>query len=113
MAGALCVLVSVSWFLVERELVNFDDELARRERWLVLTKTDQLAADEAHRIVEDVIKRLDWQAPWFAISSVARRGLESLTGRIMVRLEERRAEADDTRAAAGNDVGPDPEADHQ
>ncbi|MFP4208772.1 MAG: Obg family GTPase CgtA [Wenzhouxiangella sp.] len=72
---------------LERELVRFDEDLARRERWLVLTKTDQVDENELDELATRVIDRLDWQAPWFAISSVARRGLEPLTGRIMEHLE--------------------------
>ncbi len=69
------------------ELKRFDPELARRERWLVLTKTDQVDPDELDSIVADIVARLDWQGPWFAISAVARRGLDELVGRIMVHIE--------------------------
>jgi GTPase len=72
---------------LEKELHNFDPELATRERWLVLTKTDQLDPDQAETIINDIIKRLDWHAPWHAISAVARRGLDKLVGQIMVHLE--------------------------
>jgi GTP-binding protein len=72
---------------LEIELERFDEELARRERWLVLTKTDQLAEAEAEAHCRAIIERLDWQGPWFAVSAVARRGLEPLVGRIMTHLE--------------------------
>ncbi|TVS10409.1 MAG: GTPase ObgE [Wenzhouxiangella sp.] len=72
---------------LERELARFDEELARRERWLVLTKTDQVDASELAELSERLVAELDWHGPWFAISSVARRGLEPLIGRIMVHLE--------------------------
>ena len=86
---------------LERELESFDAELARRERWLVLTKTDQLDAEDADTVIQDIIQRLDWQAPWFAISAVARRGLEELTGRIMVHIEssQREPEPDEDQSA--------------
>lgn len=73
---------------LERELMQFDEDLAQRERWLVLTKTDQLEDAEAGMITERVISELGWQSPWFAISAVAQRGLDPLVGRIMSRLEE-------------------------
>ena len=73
---------------LEKELRNFDTDLAARERWLVLTKTDQLDSQDLDQITTDIIQRLDWQGPWFAISSVARQGLDKLVGRIMVHLEE-------------------------
>jgi len=72
---------------LEVELERFDEELARRERWLVLTKTDQLAESESETHCRDIIERLDWQGPWFAVSAVARRGLEPLVGRVMEHLE--------------------------
>ncbi|TVQ38883.1 MAG: GTPase ObgE [Wenzhouxiangella sp.] len=72
---------------LELELERFDPALARRERWLVLTKTDQVDPEELDRIVADVVARLEWQGPWFAISAVARRGLNELVGRIMVHIE--------------------------
>ncbi len=73
---------------LERELVQFDEDLAQRERWLVLTKTDQLGESEAAEIAERVTSELNWQSPWFAISAVARRGLDPLVGRIMSHLEQ-------------------------
>jgi GTP-binding protein len=73
--------------ILEQELADFDAELAERERWLVLTKTDQLAAEEIDERCRDIIDRLAWSGPWFAISAVARTGLEPLMGRIMTHLE--------------------------
>ncbi|NDY96901.1 Obg family GTPase CgtA [Wenzhouxiangella limi] len=72
---------------LERELVRFDEDLARRERWLVLTKTDQVGEDELDALIDRIVGGLNCQGPWFAISSVARRGLEPLVGRIMEHLE--------------------------
>ena len=69
------------------ELASFDAELAERERWLVLTKTDQLGDGEAEALSADIVKRLGWDSPWFAISAVARKGLEPLIGAIMGHLE--------------------------
>jgi GTPase len=73
---------------LERELADYDAELAERERWLVLTKIDQLDADEAERRSRDIIERLGWESPWFAVSSVARVGLDRLVGQIMSHIEQ-------------------------
>ncbi|MGY6554741.1 MAG: Obg family GTPase CgtA [Wenzhouxiangella sp.] len=70
------------------ELARFDPELAERERWLVLTKTDQLDPEAVDVRIREIIEALGWQAPWFAISAVARQGLEPLVGRIMVHIEQ-------------------------
>jgi GTP-binding protein len=72
---------------LEHELEQFDQGLARRERWLVLTKTDQVDEAELEALTTDVVSRLGWEAPWFAISAVARNGLTPLVGRIMEHLE--------------------------
>ncbi len=54
----------------------------------MLTKTDQLDPDRVDEKAAEIIKRLEWKDPWFAISSVARQGLDKLVGRIMTHLEE-------------------------
>ncbi len=72
------------------ELKAFDADLAERERWLVLTKTDQVDPETLQSRIDDVIARLDWQAPWFAVSAVARVGLTELAGAIMEHIEKTR-----------------------
>ncbi len=72
---------------LERELAGYDAELAERERWLVLTKTDQLDPADVENRSRDVIDRLGWQSPWFAVSSVARVGLDRLIGEVMIHVE--------------------------
>ncbi len=72
------------------ELAQFDSALADRERWLVLTKIDQLDSDACQARVADIIARLDWKGRWFAVSAVARTGLAALTGEIMAHIEKTR-----------------------
>jgi GTP-binding protein len=73
----------------------------------VLTKTDQLASDEVTARCEDIIERLEWTAPWFAVSAVARAGLEPLLGRIMTHLEalprEGHGEGDNSDESEGDE----------
>lgn len=52
---------------LEQELVNFDQELEEKPRWLVFTKTDVLDQEEAKAIAERVVDELKWKAPWFMI----------------------------------------------
>lgn len=75
---------------LEAELEAFDPELMQRERWLVLTKIDQV--DDLHRseLVNGIIHRLEWSGPWFAVSAVARLGLNELSGSIMEHIESTR-----------------------
>ncbi len=78
---------------LEHELEQFDKELAGRERWLVLTKIDQLDDELAGDAAVEIIDQLDWRAPWYAISSVARKGLDRLTGDVMNYIEQQRGAA--------------------
>ncbi len=80
---------------LELELERFDSALAGRERWLVLTKTDQLGEELARDTAEGIIERLGWAEPWFAISSVSRSGLDRLSGTIMHYLETLDSEPDE------------------
>jgi GTP-binding protein len=73
---------------LEQELVNFDDSLGEKERWLVFTKTDILSQDESEEIAERVIKELNWTAPWFMISSVTQSGTDELVQSIGRALDE-------------------------
>ncbi|NBD95644.1 MAG: GTPase ObgE [Gammaproteobacteria bacterium] len=77
---------------LERELERFDKQLAGRDRWLVLTKTDQLDDELTRETASEIIEALEWRAPWYTISSVAHRGLDRLTGDVMNYLEEQRGE---------------------
>lgn len=73
---------------LEHELVNYDKALGAKTRWLVFTKSDVLEESEAKAIVERVLKELDWQAPWFMISSVTRSGTDELVQAVSRALDE-------------------------
>lgn len=72
---------------LERELASFDSELAKRERWLVLTKIDQLDDEELARRSAEILEALEWSAPWYAISAIAHRGLDRLVQDVMNYIE--------------------------
>lgn len=59
---------------IESELKQFDKELLKRPRWLVLNKADLLPEEERKKIAKDIVKRLKWKAPWFLISAIGREG---------------------------------------
>lgn len=79
---------------LECELKRFDPELAARNRWLVITKTDQMDAEMVEHRCAEIVANLNWQHPWFAISAIARKGLDPLIGRIMTELEHPRVDQD-------------------
>ena len=82
------------------EVEKFGHDLAGRERWLVLTKRDLLDEQEFAARQKVLLEELAWTGPVFAISSIARRGLDPLVQALAARLEEQRAEQGDSVAAA-------------
>jgi GTP-binding protein len=86
---------------IERELARFSPTLATRERWLVLNKTDLLPIADSQAVCADIVERIDWSGPVFAVSALAADGTEALCQRIMQHIEEqRRTEAENPDAAA-------------
>ena len=69
------------------ELAAFDDRLAQLDRWLVLNKADLVSEEEAAAVAAALIRELDWTAPAFTISALARTGTEALTMAAMQRLD--------------------------
>ena len=65
------------------ELEGFNAELAGRERWLVLNKTDLLQEDELEQLREEIVDALDWQGELFIISAATGQGCPELVQAIM------------------------------
>jgi GTP-binding protein len=63
---------------IVKELKTYDAELHAKPRWLVLNKTDMIPADEREQRVKDFVRRFRWKGPVFAISALAREGLDPL-----------------------------------
>ena len=72
---------------IARELEKFSPELAARERWLVFNKIDLLPENERAARVKEIVRRLKWKGPVFAIAAVNGMGCRELTGHMMERLE--------------------------
>ncbi|MBK9134897.1 MAG: GTPase ObgE [Betaproteobacteria bacterium] len=60
------------------ELKKYDPALAAKPRWLVFNKLDMVPAEERERRVKDYVRRLRFKGPVFAISALARDGLQPL-----------------------------------
>ena len=78
--------------VIEAELGKFSPELAGRERWLVLNKIDLLPAEERESRCNDIVRRLKWQGPVFAIAAVSGAGTRELIYKAMEKLEEENSE---------------------
>jgi len=60
---------------IESELQQFDEELVERPRWLVINKSDVIDDEhELKQVVDDIIARLGWTAPWFVVSAAGEVG---------------------------------------
>jgi len=75
---------------IETELQKYSDTLARRERWLVLNKIDMLPASERTRHCEEIVQRLDWRGPVYAVSALSGEGVRPLVQDIMTHLDRQR-----------------------
>ena len=73
---------------IEQELEKFSPELAARARWLVLNKMDMLPAEEREKRRRDIVKRLKWRAPVYAISAINGEGCRALMLAIMEHIEK-------------------------
>ena len=60
------------------ELKKYDRTLYEKPRWLVLNKIDMVPADERERRIADIVRRLRWKQPVFAISALTHEGCASL-----------------------------------
>lgn len=85
------------------ELKKFDQDLAKKPRWLVLTKQDLLPDEEAEKRARDIVRRLRFRGPHFLVSAATGRGTKELAQKIMVFLEEQQArEAPGLESPAGD-----------
>ncbi len=84
---------------LEAELKQYDAALADKPRWLVFTKADLLAAEEAQAAAKAVLDDLGWSGEWALISAVAQQGTDELVQRVNRVLEEREGESRDKRLA--------------
>lgn len=73
--------------VIEQELAKYSPELAAKERWLVFNKIDLLEKDELEQQCADVIKKLNWQGPYFTISAIKKQDTETLCYKLMDYLE--------------------------
>jgi GTP-binding protein len=69
------------------ELEKYSPELAQRERWLVLNKTDLLPPAERRERCREIVAALGWEGLVFEISALNGEGTRELVSAIMTFLE--------------------------
>jgi GTP-binding protein len=60
------------------ELKKYDPKLHAKPRWLVFNKLDMVPEEERQKRIDGWVRRLRWKGPVFAISALAREGLQPL-----------------------------------
>ena len=73
---------------IEEELGKFSEDLNEKPRWLVINKTDLLAADKLDAAENEIVENLGWKQPVFLVSAATGEGIESLGQAVMRELEE-------------------------
>jgi GTP-binding protein len=63
---------------IEQELLKFDPELAQKERWLILNKTDLLESTAIEARAQEICQALAWDKPVFCISGLSGSGKTAL-----------------------------------
>jgi GTP-binding protein len=63
---------------VTAELERYSDKLEALPRWLVINKIDLIAPEDRERRIADIVARLEWDGPVFAISAATGEGTQEL-----------------------------------
>ena len=87
--------------VIENELKGFDPELLERERWLVFNKIDLIAPEEREKAAKAIVRKLKWKGPWYLVSAIARENTWPICLDIQRFFDERRRDAAEAAAAAG------------
>lgn len=72
---------------IESELNKYSADLSDKPRWLIINKTDLLAADDLKVAQEKLLSELEWSGPVFLVSAATGAGTEALGQAIMQKLE--------------------------
>lgn len=70
------------------ELEKYSKELADKERWLVLNKTDLLSPEELETKLKEITEALDWKGPVYTMSALSKAGTQDIVYDIMKHLEK-------------------------
>jgi GTPase len=65
------------------ELQKYSDELANKERWLVLNKVDLLSEQDLSQRRKEITDALDWKGPVYTISALGKTGTQQVVYDIM------------------------------
>lgn len=83
---------------IVKELGRHSKELAARERWLVLNKSDLLPDDEQADHCKSIVEGINWTGPVYIISAATGHGTRSLAADIMNHMELKQQEREEQDA---------------
>ncbi len=69
------------------ELEKYSADLAEKDRWLVINKTDLLPEDELDEKVKEITLALDWSGPVYTMSALSKTGTQDIVYDIMKHIE--------------------------
>jgi GTP-binding protein len=75
------------------ELKKYDPRLHAKPRWLVLNKLDMVPLEEREVLIAEFVRRFRWKGPVFAISALAREGLQPMVEQIWHHVAKQHQEA--------------------
>jgi GTP-binding protein len=76
------------------ELQKYSEELANKERWLVLNKVDLLSEEDLSQRCKKITDALDWKGPVYTISALGKTGTRQIVYDIMNYLTYKHEEPD-------------------
>ncbi len=79
---------------IAKELGKFSADLANKPRWLIINKTDLLAADDLDTARQNLLSELAWERPVFEVSAATGEGTEALGQAVIRALEDAASPSD-------------------
>ena len=73
--------------VIVEELQNFSPTLAKKERWLVITKIDLLQPSDREALIRELRDRQSWNGEILAISALSSEGCDQLCAKLMDSIE--------------------------
>ncbi|MFK8080251.1 MAG: Obg family GTPase CgtA [Granulosicoccus sp.] len=83
---------------IVNELARHSEDLAARERWLVLNKSDLLPEDEQAEHCQNIVSGISWAGPVYMISAATGQGTRQLASDIMTHMELKQQEREEQEA---------------
>lgn len=78
--------------IIQQELSKYSEELAQRERWLVLNKIDLIPHEQRADVVNRIKRELPWHGKLFVVSALTHEGVMELCQQIMNYINEQSVE---------------------